>query len=57
METTISPFFMRHNIEATNLWKENWQDRDVIFVTGEGSRFNYNYELFDNIKKYENSLK
>lgn len=29
-----------------------WQNRDVIFITGKGSRFDTNHELFDKIKSH-----
>lgn len=29
-----------------------WKNRNVIFITGKGSRFDTNHELFDNIKTH-----
>jgi glycosyltransferase family protein len=39
-----------HHIERL---KALWENRDVIFVMGKGSRFDVNHELFKAVKKYE----
>lgn len=33
-----------------DLWKDIWQNKNICFVTGEGSRLNANHTIFDNIK-------
>ena len=48
-----SPVFMSHRETAVELWKKIWADRDVIFITGEGSRFNFQHEIFSGIKSYK----
>lgn len=39
----------RATIEQFNQLKTLWDSRNIIFVTGDGSRFNTKHELFDNI--------
>lgn len=34
-------------------WKSVWNERKIVFVTGEGSRFNFKHILFDNIAESE----
>ena len=34
-------------------WKSVWTERKVVFITGDGSRFNCNHPLFDNISESE----
>lgn len=48
-----SPIFMRHKEKSIELWRKIWNDRKVIFITGEGSRFNCKHNIFDNVKSYE----
>lgn len=33
-------------------WKKVWEQRDVVFVTGGGSRFDESHTLFENIKSH-----
>lgn len=35
----------RHRIE---MFRSLWEGKDIVFVTGAGSEFDYNHELFDN---------
>lgn len=51
-ETQISrpEFFFQYKSEAIEAWQRIWDNRDVCFVTGQGSRFNTEHQLFDNIK-------
>lgn len=44
-----SPFFWQYKQDAIRLWQDIWHNRDVVFIMGEGSRFNYHHELFDNV--------
>lgn len=41
--------FEIHQTQATDAWKKIWADRDVCFITGQGSRFDTEHSLFDNI--------
>lgn len=38
------------NQQRVEVLRSLWQGRDIVFVTGEGSEFDYNHELFDNKK-------
>lgn len=51
-ETQISrpECFAIHQSQAVEAWKKIWNNRDVCFVTGEGSRFDTEHMLFNNIK-------
>jgi len=37
------------NLEQINKLKKAWENRPVVFVTGKGSRFDVNHEIFNNI--------
>ncbi|MGA6876957.1 GT-D fold domain-containing glycosyltransferase [Acinetobacter sp. AND/436] len=50
---TRPEFFLAYKHEGVNLWKRIWENKDVIFITGEGSRFNYTHNLFSNVRSYE----
>ncbi|OTG79570.1 hypothetical protein B9T31_16915 [Acinetobacter sp. ANC 4558] len=39
--------------EGIDKWKSVWDQRKVIFITGDGSRFDFGHVLFDNIAESE----
>ena len=45
-------FFELYQEDAVKAWRQLWEGLSVTFVTGEGSRFSYTPELFDNLKSY-----
>lgn len=53
--TAISRSTVFHKLEkkAVDKWQRIWADRDVVFVTGRGSRFDSDHILFSNIKNKE----
>ncbi|MCK7607976.1 GT-D fold domain-containing glycosyltransferase [Acinetobacter portensis] len=53
---TRPEFFLAYKYDGVGFWQRIWEDKEVVFITGEGSRFNYNHELFSNIKSYETLL-
>ena len=44
---TRPEFFKRHGKDAVAQWRRVWQGRDVLIVTGKGSRFDIIPELFE----------
>jgi glycosyltransferase family protein len=38
------------SLDQMNVFMKCWENRNVIFITGKGSRFDTNHELFKNIK-------
>lgn len=48
------PIFFTHlGKRGTQLWRDVWEGQNVVIVTGEGSRFHVEPELFDNTKSIE----
>lgn len=45
--------FRVHGEKGAQKWKNVWGGRKVVFITGVGSRFDCNHELFDNIPNHE----
>lgn len=41
--------FQQYGEEATELWRSVWQDKEVVVVTGKGSRFDLTPKLFDSV--------
>lgn len=50
---TRPEFFQIYKEQGVNTWKSIWDSKDVIFITGDGSRFKYSHSLFSNISSYE----
>jgi hypothetical protein len=45
--------FQRLGDRAIELWRRLWDSRDVVIITGEGSRFSLHPALFDGVKSAE----
>lgn len=45
--------FQELGIQGVNLWREIWQDRDVVIVTGVNSRMELIPELFNNVRRID----
>lgn len=50
---TRPEFFLTYKELGVELWKRIWEKKEVIFITGLNSRFQYGHILFDNISNYE----
>lgn len=46
---TRPDFFALHHDLAIQAWKKIWDNKSVLFITGEGSRLNLAHTLFDNV--------
>lgn len=49
-------FFQKYGLVAVESWKKIWRNKRVCFVYGEGSRFNINHILFDEISEVKQVL-
>lgn len=50
---TRPEFFLAYKDQGVDLWMRIWAAKDVVFITGKGSRFQFNHDLFSNINSYE----
>lgn len=50
---TRPEFFLTYRELGVKLWKNIWNSKEVIFITGENSRFQFDHVIFDNIADYE----
>lgn len=50
--------FQAHGADLVEAWRSIWEDKEVLIVTGKGSRFELAPELFDNLSawRFEHSL-
>ncbi|MDN3904218.1 GT-D fold domain-containing glycosyltransferase [Arthrobacter sp. YD2] len=50
--------FQAHGDDLVDAWRHIWDDREVLIVTGKGSRFELEPDLFDNLRawRFEHSL-
>lgn len=55
-QVTRPIFFQKYGVEATEAWKRIWRNKSVCFIYGEGSRFEKNHFLFDEISSYSEIL-
>lgn len=45
---TRPEFFSIHGMEGVNKWKELWDNKTICFISGKGSRFDIDHDLFNN---------
>ena len=50
---TRQDFFKFYKQEGVELWRNIWNDKNVVIITGENSRFELIPELFDGVKSTE----
>lgn len=47
---TRPDFFLLHSQDAIKMWKQVWDNKNVLFITGKQSKLDIHHILFDNVK-------